>query len=206
MDRGQKIGYRRKRVNLLIERENIYPEVSRLSVLNLISERGSIRKYTNKSITKGDLHKILEAARLAQSAANRQPWQFIVVTDKEVKDKLADAAHWLDRPRQPSVETAAAVIVCLADPEMSANWFQVDSAIATENMALTAWEMGIGSCWIGAFREDAVKTVLAIPENLRVVSLLTLGYADEKPRPKNRKTLEEIVHYNKFGQKNPEPP
>lgn len=174
-----------------------------MSVLKLITERGSIRKYTNKPITRGDLLKILEAARLAQSAANRQPCQFIVVTDKEVKDKLADAAHRLDRPRQTSVETAAAVIVCLADPEISVNWFQVDTAIAVENMALTAWDLGIASCWIGAFREDAVKAVLAIPEKLRVVSLLTLGYADEKPRPKNRKTLEEIVHYDMYGRKNP---
>jgi nitroreductase len=167
----------------------------------LIAERGSIRRYKDKPIPENDLLNIIEAARLAQSAANRQPWQFIVVTDKEVRERLADAAHWQDRPRQSSVETAGAIIVGLADPEISANWFLVDLGIAIENMALTAWDLGIGSCWIGAFREDDVKAVLTIPKDLRVVSLLTLGYADEKPREKNRKSLEEIIHYNMYGQK-----
>jgi nitroreductase len=171
-----------------------------MPVLDVISERGSIRKYTDASIPESDLHTILEAARLAQSAANRQPWQFIVVTNKAVKETLVDAAHRPGRPPQSSVRTAAAIIVCLADPEMSRpvgpfNGFLIDLAIAIENMALTAWELGIGSCWIGAFQEDKVKALLTIPENLRVVSLLTLGYPDEQPRPKDRKSLTEIIHY-----------
>lgn len=174
-----------------------------MSILKMITERGSIRRYKDKPIPRSNLLKVLEAARLAQSAANRQPWQFIVVTDKEVKEKLAEAAHPTDRPRQSSIETAAAVVVCLADPEISAKWFLVDLAIAIENMALVAWDLGIGSCWIGAFREDDVKTALTIPEKLRVVSLLTLGYADEKPRAKNRKSLEEIIHYDTYGRKSP---
>ncbi|MCJ7635259.1 nitroreductase family protein [Candidatus Bathyarchaeota archaeon] len=179
-----------------------------MSVLDLIRNRGSIRAYKDKPLSKSDLLKVLEAARLAQSAANRQPWQFIVVIDKKIKEKVADIAHLPDRPRQNSIVTAAAVIICLADPAVSAivgslNGFQIDSAIAMENMALTAWDMGIGSCCIGAFREDDVKKLLAIPENLRVVSLLTLGYADENPRPKNRKSLDEIIHYDLYGGKNP---
>jgi nitroreductase len=104
--------------------------------------------------------------------------------------------------------TAPTVIICLADPEMSRpvgpfDGFLVDLAIAIENMALTAWNLGIGSCWIGAFQEDKVKALLNIPDNLRVVSLLTLGYADEQPRPKNRKRLNEIIHYQQYGQKTP---
>ena len=174
-----------------------------MSVLKIITKRGSIRKYQDKPIPPSDLLKILEAARMAQSAANRQPWQFIVVTDKETREKVADVAHWQDRPRQSAIETAAAILVCLADPEVSANWYQVDLGIAIENMVLTAWNLKIGSCWIGAFREDEVKTVLSIPKNLRVVSLLTLGYADEKPKVKNRKSMEEILHYNQYGQKTP---
>jgi nitroreductase len=180
-----------------------------MSVLKLINERGSIRSYKNKPIPKADLLKVLEAARLAQSAANAQPWQFIVVTDKAIKDKLADVAHRQDRPRQKSIETAAAVIIGLADPAIARpvgpvpSGFQIDLSIAIENMALTAWDLGIGSCWIGAFMEEGVKTLLEIPENLRVVSLLTLGYADEKPKLKERKALEEIVHYDKYGRKSP---
>ena len=95
-------------------------------------------------------------------------------------------------PRQDFIVTAAAVIICLADPTISGpvgspdrrgslSGFQIDLAIAIENMALTAWDLGIGSCWIGGFEEDYVKKMLGIPQNLRVVSLLTLGYADESP-------------------------
>ena len=177
-----------------------------LPVLEIIRERGSIRKYRDKPVPRSDLQKILEAARLAQSAANRQPWQFIVVTNNELRDKLIDAAHWPDRPPQSSVSTAPIVIICLADPEMSRkvgpfDGFLIDLAIAIENMALTAWDLGIGSCWIGAFQEDKVKALLNIPENLRVVSLLTLGYADEQPRPKSRKFLNETIYYQMYGQR-----
>jgi nitroreductase len=179
-----------------------------LPVIDIIQERGSIRQYRETPIPSDVLQKILEAARLAQSAANRQPWQFIVVTDKELLEKLIDTAHWPDRPPQSSVSTAPLVIICLADPELSRpvgpfDGFLIDLAIAIENMALTAWDLGIGSCWIGAFQEDKVKALLHVPDNLRVVSLLTLGYADEQPRPKNRKTLNEIIHYQHYSQKTP---
>lgn len=97
-----------------------------------------------------------------------------------------------------------AVIVCLADPATSARvgpfeGYLIDLAIAIENMALTAWDLGIGSCWIGAYSEPGVKHLLGIPDELRVVSLLTLGYPAEKPTAKRRKRLEEIVHLNRYG-------
>jgi nitroreductase len=152
-----------------------------------------------KPVSRDELLEVVEAARLAQSAANRQPWQFIPVTDDAVKKKLAVAAR-----NQRFVGEAAVVLVCLANPEESAKvgpfeGFLIDLAIAIENMALTAWDLGIGSCWIGAFNEDDVRDLLGIPKNLRVVSLLTLGYPDEKPRPKNRKPLKEIFHHERYG-------
>ncbi|UCD73656.1 MAG: nitroreductase family protein [Candidatus Bathyarchaeota archaeon] len=170
-----------------------------MSILDTIKERGSIRRYMIKPIPRDELLKVVEAARLAQSAANRQPWQFILVTDDAVKKNLAVAAR-----NQRFVGEAAAVMVCLANPEESARvgpfeGFLIDLAIAIENMTLTGWDLGIGSCWIGAFNENDVKDLLDIPENLRVVSLLTLGYPDEKPRTKNRKSLKEILHHERYG-------
>ena len=172
-----------------------------LPVLDVIKTRGSIRTYKDKPIPTQTLLNILDGARLAQSAANRQPWQFIVVTDPAVKKKLVQVAG-----NQAFVGEAAAVVVCLADPEESApvgpfEGFLIDLAIAIENMALTAWDLGIGSCWIGAYNEEKVKDLLNIPRSLRVVSLLTLGYPDERPGPKHRKDLDKIVHYQKYGQK-----
>jgi len=170
-------------------------------VLDVIRNRGSIRRYKDKPLPKDALTSILEAARLAQSANNGQPWQFVVVTDQVMKRRLTDAAAGQD-----FVGEAAAVIVCLADPKASFSvgsfeGFLIDLSIAIENMALTAWDLGVGSCWIGAFSENEVKKLLDVPENLRVTSLLTLGYPDEKPEAKYRKSLNEIVHYEKYGRK-----
>lgn len=173
--------------------------MSEMSILDVIRSRGSIRRYKARSIPEDELLKILEAARLAQSAANRQPWQFVVVTDATIKERLAVAAR-----NQRFVGEAAAVIVCLANPAESAKvgpfeGFLIDLAIAIENMALTAWDLGLGSCWIGAYNEEEVKELLGIPRILRVVSLLTLGYPDEKPGTKYRKALGDIIHYDKYG-------
>ncbi len=175
-----------------------------MSVLEVIRERGSIRKYKDKPIPADDILRILEAARFAQSAANRQPWQFIVVTNKATKERLMQEAHRTDRPPVSHVGSAAAVIICLGNPKECRpvgpfEGFIIDLSIAIENMALISWELGIGSCWIGAFDEDRVKDILDVPEDLRVVSLLTLGYPDEAPRPKARKPMEEIIHYEKYG-------
>jgi len=170
-----------------------------LSVLDVIRNRGSTRRYEDKPIPKHILLEILESARLAQSAANRQPWQFIVVTDPLIKKRLVEAGC-----SESFVSEAPVAIVCLADPERSAKvgpfeGFLIDLAIAIENMALTAWDLDVGSCWVGTFNEDQVKKLLDVPRNLRVVSILTLGYPDEKPRAKYRRPLHEIVYYEKYG-------
>jgi nitroreductase len=174
-----------------------------LSVFETISNRGTIRRYLDQPISQENLIKIIEAARLSQSAANRQPWQFIIVTDVSMKKNLSKASR-----NQESVSTAAAVIVYLANPTEAAKvgpfeGFLIDGSIAIENMVLTSWEFGIGSCWIGAYDEKTVKELLGIPETLRVVSLLTLGYPNEKPKAKNRKILTDILHYERYGHKEP---
>ena len=171
-----------------------------MTVLDVIRERGSVRRYEDRSIPKDVLGKVLEAARLAQSAANRQPWEFVVIQKRDIKRKLASASEMF-------VGEAAAVIACIAHPENcghvgSLDSFLVDVAIAVENMALVSWELGLGSCWIGAYDEDKVKQLLGIPESLRVVSLLSLGYPAEKPASQTirqrRKPLAQIIHYEKY--------
>ena len=174
-----------------------------LSVFETISNRGTIRRYLDRSISQENLVKIIESARLSQSAANRQPWQFIAVTDASMKKNLSKASR-----SQESVSKAAAVVVCLANPSEAAKvgpfeGFLIDCSIAIENMVLASWELGIGSCWIGAYDERTVKELLEIPDAMRVVSLLTLGYPNEKPKAKNRKTLSDILHYERYGQKKP---
>ena len=170
-----------------------------MSVYDTIKKRASIRRYKARAIPEEELKTILDSARLAQSAGNRQPWEFVVVRDRGALKALVRMAGF-----QVFVGKAAAVVVCIADPNAgggvgSLSSFLVDSAIATENMALTAWELGIGSCWIGAYSEIEVRKLLGVPNRLRIVSLLTLGYPDEKPGSKKRKALDEIVHYERYG-------
>lgn len=170
-----------------------------MSVLDVIKERGSIRRYKRQSIPEEVMRKILEAGRLAQSAKNSQPWEFVIVKGEELKRPLSEAAN-----NQSFVGEASTIIVCVADPENcghvgSLDSFLVDAAIAVENMALVSWENGIGSCWIGAYDEKKVKDLLEIPEKLRVVSLLTLGYPAEGTPPKKRKSLDQIVHHENYG-------
>jgi nitroreductase len=174
-----------------------------LSVSETVRNRGTIRRYLDQPISQENLIKIMESARLSQSAANRQPWQFIIVTDASMKKNLSKASR-----NQESISTAAAVIVCLANPSEAAKvgpfeGFLVDGSIAIENMALTSWELGIGSCWIGAYDEKTIKELMEIPEPIRVISLLTLGYPHEKPKVKNRKILTDILHYERYGRKEP---
>ncbi|MHB9029942.1 MAG: nitroreductase family protein, partial [Candidatus Latescibacterota bacterium] len=147
-----------------------------MSVLDVIRTRFSVRRYSAAPIEERELETVLEAARLSPSAKNRQDWRFIVVRNGETRRKLAEAAKG-----QSFVAEAPVVIVCCGVDigyimTCGQPGYAIDVAIAMENMALVAWELGLGACWLGAFWEDRVKTILGIPEeNVRVVGMLTLG-------------------------------
>jgi nitroreductase len=158
-----------------------------MDVLEAIRVRRSIRKYKREPISEEKLKTIFEAARLAPSASNRQPWRFVVVQDEERKRAVAEAAD-----EQMFLADAAVIAVALGDPEVSKRWFEKDTMIAVEHMVLTATAFGYGTCWIGAFDEDAVKRLLKIPEGVKVVALLPIGVPDENPRARLRKELHEI--------------
>ena len=164
-----------------------------MDVFDAIRKRRSVRSYQDRPVEKEKLEKILEAARLAPSAKNRQEWRFIVVTDEEKIKMLVDACKG-----QRFVGEAPVVIVGLADSSVS-RWYKVDIGIAMEHMALEAVELGLGTCWIGAFYPEKVKEILDIPDEKEVVALLTLGYPkDEGERITSRKSLNEIVCYNRY--------
>jgi len=170
-----------------------------MDIFEAIKKRRSIRKYKDKEVEEEKILKILESARLAPSAKNLQEWRFIVVRDKEKRKKLSEAAR-----NQKFVEEAPVVIVCCAQNneyrltcgQLS---YPIDVAIAIEHMVLTAVEEGLGTCWVGAFYEDKVKEILNIPEEIKVVELLTLGYPDEEPSFRDRLSLEDIVKWESWG-------
>jgi nitroreductase len=169
-----------------------------MEVLEAIETRRSIRKYKPEPIPDGDLKKILEAARLAPSAGNRQPWRFVVVRDAETKRKMGEAAR-----NQTWISDAGTVVAALAmpkdHPEVYARWVERDVMTAVEHMVLAAWSLGYGTCWIGAFHEDRVKELLGIPEDMTVINLLPIGVPDQSPDARGRKPISEIFHDDKYG-------
>lgn len=165
-----------------------------MDVFEAIKKRRSIRSYLQKDVEQDKLHKILESANQAPSAANRQETRLIIVKDKDKRKKLAQAAK-----NQKFVEEAPVVIACCAQTDnhkMTCGQlcYPIDVAIAIDHMTLTAVELGLGTCWVGAFYEDQVKEILNIPKDIRVVELLSLGYPKEQPSfPKDRLPLEQIT-------------
>ncbi|MCP8318807.1 MAG: nitroreductase family protein [Candidatus Methylarchaceae archaeon HK01B] len=159
-----------------------------LDVFDAISERRSVRKFKDEPVPYDSLLKILEAARLAPSAGNRQPWMFIVIKDREKKKELARASN-----NQLFMEDAGIIITVLSDPDKSPKWYLQDPMIAVEHMCLEAVELGLGTRCIGAFDESSVKHILGIPDKIRVICLLTIGTPAEKPSRISRKGLSDIV-------------
>ena len=169
-----------------------------MDVFSAISQRSSVRAYKTTDVEEDKLKKVLEAARFSPSASNRQDWKFIVVKNKETKNKLAKAAFG-----QSFIGEAPVVIVaCGTDSKAMLACGQpthtVDVSIACAYMILQAYELGLGTCWIGAFKEDETKKILNIPEHVRVVAMTPLGYPNQLPSPKSRKSLDQIVCFEKY--------
>jgi nitroreductase len=164
-----------------------------MDVFSAIKGRRSIRKFKDVPVPAEQLEQVLEAGRLAPSAGNRQPWRFVVVTDPEVRQKLAPIAR-----NQEFVGQAGAVIVACA-PDPSLKWHMVDVAIAVDHMTLAAHELGLGTCWIGAFEPEQVQQLLGIPEHVKVVVLLPLGVPDMEGAMRPRKPAAEVFSYNSWA-------
>ncbi|GAX60523.1 nitroreductase [Candidatus Scalindua japonica] len=158
-----------------------------------IKTRRSIRAYKEGPVEDDKLKRILNAARLAPTAANRQPFSLVVVKAEEVKNKLIDAYS------QEWFFTAPVIICACASPGTAWKrndgkvYVDVDVAIAMDHLILAAHAEGLGTCWIAAFKPDVVKDVLSIPDNLEPLILTPLGYPKVIPEPTFRKPLDEMV-------------
>lgn len=177
-------------------------------VLELIISRQSDRKYSEKPIEKEKLERVIEAGRMAPSACNAQPWKFIVVTEPELIQKVADAASAKLIGMNTFVGQAPVIIVIIREqPNFSSNvggkiknkdYSLIDIGIASENICMQAKAEGIGSCMIGWFNEKLVRKILAIPRAKRVELIITLGYSLSHQREKRRKPPGVTVSYNKY--------
>ncbi len=169
-----------------------------MDVFECISRRRSVRSYQDRAVEEEKLDRVLEAARLAPSANNRQNWKFVVVKDAEKRARLAEAA----RGQKFVAEAPVVIAACatMTDHIMTCGHpsHLIDLAIAIDHMTLAARELGLGSCWIGAFHQDAVKEILDIPQQVEVIELLPLGYPTDWPSPTSRRDRDEIVSCDRW--------
>ena len=169
------------------------------AIIENIMTRTSIRQFTDRPIAKDTLDLLVKAGMAAPSAVNAQPWGFVIVTDRAVLDSLNNVSQYYN------LKTATAAIIVCGDlnktkPEIKDYWVQDCSAV-TENILLAAHAYGLGAVWCGVYpiedRVKAVSSVLSLPESILPLNVITLGYPDENPQPKD-KFKEENIHYNKW--------
>jgi len=182
-----------------------------MEILDLIKSRKSIRKFAEKPVEREKIEQIMLAAQLAPSWRNSQCWKFIIVDDPDKKQALIRCTGAFN---QAWLGKEYAIIVACADPEKSGNgnnqpYYLVDVAIAMEHLILTATALGLGTCWVGSFDEEKIKSLLGIPENCRVVALTPLGYPAKKEgmvgkiarqvvKSKKRKPISEVYSFNQW--------
>jgi nitroreductase len=165
-----------------------------MQVKNAIAERLSIRRYAEVSVPPEHMQILFQALQLAPSANNYQNWEFVLVSDRSLKQQLIEACM-----HQRFVGDCTYFIAGIADPALK--WHMVDIAIALSNFTLQATELGYGTCWIGAFDERSVKEILNVPEEKKVVICMTFGLPQGKHVHRGRKALEDFIYENHYGRR-----
>ncbi len=176
--------------------------------MNVIEKRRSIRKYTDQPVKEEQIRSLVKAAMSAPSGHNTQPWHFIVIDDALLKKAVAQTAH-----KQDWMLGAPVFIACVADirvriddekelfldeesPQFELKQIIRDTAICIDHLVLEAEEQGLGTCWVAWFKQAEMRSVLGVPDDKFVVAIVTVGHAAEEPRPRPRKKMEEVLHFN----------
>ena len=176
---------------------------SKGKLMDLIRSRRSIRKYSDRPVEKEKIINMVEAARLAPSASNGQPWRFFAVSSREKLDKIINSTGIINKWTKSApliiiaCSTGGSVSHIIGQTIKGIRYDLLDLGIAVEHMALAATEMGLSTCWIGWFDERKIKKILDIPRRLRIISLLTVGYVADgfKPGEKNRLPMDKILFF-----------
>jgi len=163
-----------------------------MDALKALKQRRSIRSFQNRPVPKEILTDIIDCGRLAATARNLQPWEFIVVTEAETRKNIAQLTDY--------GKFIAQAPVCIAVFCQETKYYLEDGSAATENILIAAQACGLGSCWVAGDKKpyaEKIRCLLGVPENYRLVSLVALGYPAEKPLPSKR-PLEEVLHWEKW--------
>jgi nitroreductase len=191
-------------LNLLVIRRK-----GSMDILELIKSRRSIRKFKNDRVSDEALNILLEAARWAPSWANTQCWEFIVVRDIEVKERLSRTLS-SGNPAKEAIATAPITIIACAKTGIAGyykgqpstdkgDWYMFDVALATQNLVLAAHAIGLGTVHVGAFDAQEVTKILRVPPGIVVVEMIPVGVPQREVNPTPRKELSQFVYYEKYG-------
>ena len=174
-----------------------------MDVTEAITWRRSVRSYAARPVEEWKLRRVLDAARLAPSGRNRQIWRFIVVGEADRRRRLAELCNRQEWMAQAPIIIAGAALERGATMGSGRPAHRVDLAIALDHLILAATELGLGTCWIGAFDGPEVERFLEVPEEAEVVALVTLGYPAERWRPRTPKRLplDEVVFDERWGER-----
>ena len=173
-----------------------------MEVFEAIKGRRSIRAFKEQNVSEETIKKLIESATWAPSAGNIQPWEFIIVKERETKIRLSEAAL-----NQEFLEEAPVLIIVCANEIKSSQRYGTrgttlyciqDTAAAIQNIHLVAFSLGLGTCWVGAFDESQAREILHVPEGIRPVAMIPVGYPNEKPTLRRRQPICEIVHSETF--------
>ncbi|MGD2205356.1 MAG: nitroreductase family protein [Anaerolineae bacterium] len=170
------------------------------ALLWLMQSRRSIRRYQDRPVPDELIEQMLEAARLAPSAANSQPWRFVVVRDPELRRRVAQhaASYFI---RWAHVDEAPLLIVLCG--QAGRTYLHTDVALAGMQLMLQAHVLGLGTCWVGALQRKPLTQLLRVPKEIEIVGLLTVGFPAEQPKPTPRKPLADLIHYDVYGNQEP---
>ena len=199
-----KFGKKKKEVEIPEEIEETWEEekIPR-SIISIIKNRRSVRKYNKKPVDMKLILEIFESVRYSPSVGNCQPWEFIIVRNPKIKEHLVEACYnqmWM-------LDAPVFIVACTNNKvagaiygERGLKLYGVQSvAAATENILLAAEALGLSTCWVGAFSEIMAAKILECPGHVRPCAIITLGYSDEKPSAPDRQSMEDFVHIEKFG-------
>lgn len=169
-----------------------------MAFLDLVKERFCVRVYQTTLVPEELLAQVLEAGRMAPSAANRQPWHLILVQDPQLRHALGESY-----PRDWFWKAPAIIVVCIEPARAwvrsdGKNYADVDGAIAADHMTLCAADLGLGSCWIGAFDAAKVRNALGLPAGVDPLIMIPLGYPADPPRAKTRKPMGDILRHERW--------
>jgi nitroreductase len=165
-----------------------------MDAMDALRGRRSVRVYQERPVPREVIEKIIDAARLAPTANNIQPWEFVVVTDPDARRKIAGLTDWGKFIAQSGA--------CVAVYAKAVKHYLEDGSAAIENILVAAHALGLGTCWVAGYGKDygePIREMLGVPDGYRLVGLISLGYAAEHPEASDKRDLSDVLHWETYG-------